>query len=74
MREPKRRLLAIERMLLPGDPLTLKDITRKLDLHYDIQADRKSIYDDIKALNYFMPIELFWMGNTVYYQHVPFEE
>lgn len=53
----KIRLLAVERMILRGKRITCPQIIRELDLKYDIQADRKTIYSDISAINRFVPIE-----------------
>lgn len=53
----KIRLLAVERMILRGERITTQQILRELDLKYDIQADRKTIYSDIIAINRFVPIE-----------------
>lgn len=56
--ETKIRILAIERMLKEGRKLTAGEILRKLDLQYDIQIDRKTLYSDIYAIDKFMPIEV----------------
>lgn len=53
----KIRLLAVERIILRGNRITIPQILRELDLKYDIQADRKSIMSDILAINRFVPIE-----------------
>lgn len=53
----KLRLLAVERMILRGKRITCKQILRELDLKYDIQADRKTIASDIRAIDRFIPIE-----------------
>lgn len=53
----KIRLLAVERIILRGEKITIQQILRELDLKYDIQADRKSIMSDIYAINRFVPIE-----------------
>ena len=57
--ETKIRILAIERMLKEGRKLTSSEILQKLDLQYDIQIDRKTLYSDIYAIDKFMPIEVF---------------
>ena len=54
----KIRVLAIERMLLEGSRLTSTEIQRRLDLHYDIQVDRKTIYADLSAIDRFIPLEV----------------
>lgn len=56
--ETKIRILAIERMLKEGRKLTCGEILRRLDLQYDIQIDRKTLYADIYAIDKFMPIEV----------------
>jgi len=53
----KIRLLAVERIIQRGERVTISQILRELDLKYDIQADRKSIAADIRAIDRFMPIE-----------------
>lgn len=53
----KIRVLAIERMLANGRKLNVYEIQQELERKYDIYADRKTIYDDIIALNMFIPIE-----------------
>lgn len=52
----KIRVLAIERILNDGQKQTEKDILRILYLRYGIYADRKTIYEDICAIDRFMPI------------------
>lgn len=56
--QSKIRVLAIERMLSEGRKLTSTEILRRLDLQYDIKADRKTIYSDICAIDRFMPLEI----------------
>lgn len=53
----KIRLLAVERMILRGERITTNQILRELDLKYDIQVDRKTIYSDMCAIDRFVPIE-----------------
>ena len=53
----KIRLLAVMSILMRGQKITTKSILRELDLKYDIQADRKTIYSDIYSINRFIPIE-----------------
>ena len=53
----KIRVLAIERMLANGQKFTTEEIQRVLEQKYEIYADRKTIFDDIAALNMFVPIE-----------------
>ena len=53
----KIRLLAVYNMISSGRKVTTSQILRELDLKYDIQADRKTIYSDIYAIDRFIPIE-----------------
>jgi predicted DNA-binding transcriptional regulator YafY len=53
----KIRVLAIERMLAGGRKMNVEEIQQALEQKYDIYADRKTIFDDIRALDMFMPIE-----------------
>ena len=59
--DTKARILAIERMF---------QIIRKLDLEYDIQVDRKTVYQDIAVLTHFMNICTSGHGQTHFYQLV----
>ena len=54
----KIRVLAIERILSCGRRITAKEIQSILDLKYDIQASVKSIYDDLIAIDRFMPLDV----------------
>ena len=56
--ESKIRVLAIAKMLNEGRKITATEILRRLDLQYDIQCDRKTIYKDICAIDRIMPIEV----------------
>lgn len=58
MNDVKIRILAVAKMLSEGKMLTASQIIRRLDLQYDIQVDRKTIYSDICAIDRFIPIEL----------------
>lgn len=53
----KIRILAIERMLAGGRKMNVEEIQQVLEQKYDIYVDRKTIFDDIRALDMFMPIE-----------------
>ena len=66
--DTQARILAIERMFLPGKPLTVPQIIRKLDLEYDIQVDRKTVYQDIAVLSHFMNICTSKPGPNHFYQ------
>ena len=62
----KIRLLAVERMILRGELITVNQIIRELDLKYDIQVGRKTIYSDIIAIDRFVPIECYYGKNGGY--------
>lgn len=66
----RERILAIERMFLPGQPLTTPQIIQSLDLKYDIQVGRKTVYQDIAVLGKFMNICTGGRGVTHFYQLV----
>ena len=54
----KVRILAIAFMLNEGRLISSTDILRRLDLQYDIQVDRKTIYSDIQAIDKLIPIDV----------------
>ena len=54
----KLRVLAVYNMILRGRRITAGLIQRELDLRYDIQADRKTIYNDIWAIDQITPIDI----------------
>lgn len=54
--ETKIRILAVLHILIRHGKATVKQIQEELDLRYDIQCDRKTIYDDIIAIDRFHPI------------------
>ena len=54
----KIRLLAVAKMINEGRRITTGEIMRRLDLQYDIQVDRKTIYSDIYAIDRFMPVDV----------------
>lgn len=54
----KIRVLAIERMLEEGRRITAQEIQRRLELQYDMQVSRKTIYDDIYAIDRFIPLDV----------------
>ena len=54
--ETKIRILAVLHILIRRGKATVKQIQKELDLRYDIQCDRKTIYDDIMAIEKFHPI------------------
>lgn len=53
----KVRVIAIYRMLLSGKQMTCAQIREKLKSHYGIEVERKTVYDDIAAINRIMPIK-----------------
>lgn len=53
----KIRILAIERILKVGQFITVAEIIDALECRYGISVDRKTIYDDIGAINRIVPIE-----------------
>lgn len=53
----KARILAIERILKVGQFVTTAEILDALDRRFGITADRKTIYDDIKAISRIVPVE-----------------
>lgn len=64
----KRKILALERMFLRMKPLTMRQILDVLAYEYDIEADRKTIYADIKELTMFLPIVTKGKGRYTVYQ------
>ena len=69
----KIRLLAVERIIARGERVSTKQILRELELHYDIQADRKTIYTDLQAIDRFMPLEVT-VGAGGGYKRINWEE
>ena len=53
----KIRLLAIERILKVGQVITSSEILKELEDRFGITADRKTIYDDIRAISRIVPVE-----------------
>ena len=53
----KIRVLAVYRMLQEGRKITASEIQKRLELHYDMRVSRKTIYNDIEAIDRFVPIE-----------------
>lgn len=56
--DAKLRLLLVERMLRNDRIISTKEILRRLESR-GIIADRKTIYDDIKAINLIVPVKSF---------------
>ena len=69
----KIRVLAIAKMINEGRRITSSQIQRRLDLQYDIQVDRKTIYSDIYAIDRFIPIVTF-SGKNGGFQKFIFKE
>lgn len=61
------RLLAIERLFLNEKELRMKTIQKKLFNNYNIKAERKAIYKDIRALQQFLHINKKKVNDTVVY-------
>lgn len=53
----KIRILAIERILKVGQVITSSEIIKELEGRFGITADRKTIYDDIRAISRIVPVE-----------------
>ena len=71
-RDNKIRLLAIERMLRKDQYITATQIMHRLDLVYDIQLERKTIYSDLMAIDRFIPLEVR-AGNNGGYKIMSFD-
>lgn len=54
----KVRVIAVYRMLLRGKLMTSTQILSELQAHYGITADRKTIYDDVAAIDRIRPIKV----------------
>lgn len=52
------RILAIERMLSTDKYIKAPEIIKRLDLLYNIHADRKVVYKDMYAIDRFIPLEM----------------
>ena len=64
----KRKILALERMLLRMRPYTMRQILAVLEYEYGIKAERKSIYADIDELTMFLPIVKQQVGHHTIYK------
>ena len=53
----KIRVITIYRELLKGRKITARQIMRILRCRYGITVDRKTIYDDIAAINRVVPVK-----------------
>lgn len=56
--QSKIRILVIAKMLNEGRRLTARQILGRLQAQYDITVDRKTLYDDIAAIDKIMPIDV----------------
>lgn len=65
--DSKKRVIAVYRMIESGKKFSANDILNELERKYDIVADRKTIYDDIRAVDSFIPIKSTggWNGGFV---------
>lgn len=52
----KIRVIAVYRMILEGKKISAGEIQRRLLSQYGIEVERKSIYNDIAAINRIVPI------------------
>lgn len=66
----KIRILAVARILESGKAVSRAEIEEALSLRYDIQVDRKTLYDDISVIDKIFPIEIHRRGRLSYYQRV----
>ena len=57
-RDVRMRILAIERMLREDRYISAPEIVKKLDLEYDIQCHRQVVYNDMYAIDRFLPLEM----------------
>ena len=65
--DTKTRILAVERLFQRKKRLTVPQIKRILEIEYDLETDRKTLYDDIATLTRFMNIEVEKIGWDTYY-------
>lgn len=52
------RILAIERMLRTDRYIRAPEIIRRLNLQHNIHCNRKTVYNDMYAIDRFMPLEM----------------
>ena len=57
-RDARIRILAIERMLRTDRYIRAPEIIRRLDLQHNIQCNRKTVYNDLYAIDRFIPLEI----------------
>ena len=70
--ECKIRVLAIAKMIDVGNRINATEILRRLDLQYDIKADRKTIYADMCAIDRIVPLDVMTGRNGGYKKYDPF--
>lgn len=69
MKDNRLRLLAIERIVKENpNGVTVKMILNVLKSRYDIDTERKTVYSDLAALTYFLPIKKEHFGKTQIYK------
>lgn len=56
--QSKVRTIAVYRMLSEGNTISCATLRRRLYAQYGMVVDRKTIYDDVRAVNRIMPIEI----------------
>lgn len=66
--DSKRRILALERIMLSGKPISLRGIISRLDSEYDIQVERKTVYADLADLTRYENIQVVGAGRYTCYQ------
>lgn len=54
----KVRILLIERMLSKERFITAPQIVSRLKTQYDIYVDKKTVYDDLMAIDSLIPLEV----------------
>ncbi len=65
--DTKIRILEVERLFQKKKRLTVPQIKRILEIEYDLETDRKTLYDDIATLTRFMNIQVEKIGWDTYY-------
>lgn len=66
--QSKIRAIAVYKMLSAGEKLSCADISRRLYAQFGMTVSRKTIYDDIRAVDRIMPIECFGRGRNSGYK------
>lgn len=65
--DTKIRILEVERLFQRNKRLTVPQIKGILKSKYDLETDRKTLYDDIATLTRFMNIQVEKIGWDTYY-------